>query len=179
MASRMLSCPLLAAVYRAALGKVDFSLFLAGPSGVFKAALAALCQQHLGAEMDAQALPAHFGSTANALEEVAFQAKDALLVVDDFVPTGGAGDGELQGTAERLFRAAGNRQGRSRMSGKGLRSSRPPRALVLATGEEVPWGQSLRARMLIVELRPKEVNRVVLSQCQSSARQGQLAVAMA
>ena len=112
------------------------------------------------------------------MEELAFTARDALLVVDDFVPTGGSGDGELQGTAERLFRAAGNRQGRSRMSGKGLRSSRPPRALVLATGEQVPRGQSLRARMLIVELRPTEVNRVVLSACQNAARQGQLAAAM-
>jgi hypothetical protein len=112
------------------------------------------------------------------LEELAFTARDALLVVDDFVPTGGSGDGELQGTAERLFRAAGNRQGRSRMSGKGLRSSRPPRALVLATGEQVPRGQSLRARMLIVELRPAEVDRGLLTECQSAARQGQLAVAM-
>jgi hypothetical protein len=128
--------------------------------------------------LDAQALPGHFGSTANALEELAFTARDALLVVDDFVPTGASGDGELQGTAERLFRAAGNRQGRSRMSGRGLRSSRSPRALVLATGEQVPRGQSLRARMLIVELRPTEVNRVVLSACQNAARQGQLAAAM-
>lgn len=178
LAADRIGCPLLAAVYRAAFGKVDFSLFLAGPSGVFKTALAALCQQHFGAEMDAQALPAHFGSTANALEELAFTAKDALLVVDDFVPTGGSGDGEVQGTAERLFRAAGNRQGRSRMSGRGLQSSRSPRALVLATGEQVPRGQSLRARMLIVELRPTEVDRLLLSQCQNAARQGQLAAAM-
>ena len=174
-----ISCPLLAAVYRAALGKVDISLFLAGPSGSFKTALASLCQQYFGAAMDAKALPAHFDSTANALEALAFTAKDALLVVDDFVPTGGTGDGELQGTAERLFRGAGNHQGRSRMSGNGLRSLRPPRALVLATGEEVPRGQSLRARMLIVELRPAEVDRALLTECQSAARQGQLAVAMA
>ena len=175
-----ISCPLLAAVYRAALGKVDISLFLAGPSGSFKTALASLCQQHFGAAMDAKALPAHFDSTANALEALAFTAKDALLVVDDFVPTGGTGDGELQGTAERLFRGAGNHQGRSRMSGSGrLRTPQTPRALVLATGEEVPRGQSLRARMLIVELRPAEVDRALLTECQSAARQGQLAVAMA
>jgi hypothetical protein len=178
LAPDRISCPLLAAVYRAALGKVDFSLFLAGASGVFKTALAALCQQHFGSAMDAQALPAHFGSTANALETLAFTAKDALLVVDDFVPTGGSGDGELQGTAERLFRAAGNHQARSRMSGNGLRPLRPPRALILATGEEVPRGQSLRARMLIMELRSAEVDRSLLSQCQSAARQGQLAAAM-
>ena len=175
-----ISCPLLAAVYRAALGKVDISLFLAGPSGSFKTALASLCQQHFGAAMDAKALPAHFDSTANALEALAFTAKDALLVVDDFVPTGGTGDGELQSTSERLFRGAGNHQGRSRMSGSGrLRTPQTPRALVLATGEEVPRGQSLRARMLIVELRPAEVDRALLTECQSAARQGQLAVAMA
>jgi hypothetical protein len=174
-----ISYPLLAAVYRAALGKVDFSLFLAGPSGSFKTALASLCQQHFGAAMDAKALPAHFDSTASALEALAFTAKDALLVVDDFVPTGGTGDGELQGTAERLFRGAGNHQGRSRMGGSGrLRSPQTPRALVLATGEEVPRGQSLRARMLIVELRPAEVDRALLTECQSAARQGHLAVAM-
>jgi hypothetical protein len=76
--------PLLAAVYRAALGKVDFSLFLTGQTGTFKTALAALCQQHFGAAMEASRLPANFASTANALESLAFFAKDALLVVDDF-----------------------------------------------------------------------------------------------
>jgi hypothetical protein len=36
--------PLLAAVYRAPFGNTDFSMFLVGKSGVFKTALAALCQ---------------------------------------------------------------------------------------------------------------------------------------
>jgi hypothetical protein len=72
-----------------AFGEVDFSLFFTGRSGTFKTALPALCQQHFGAEMDARRLPGNFASTANALEELAFLAKDALLVVDDFVPTGG------------------------------------------------------------------------------------------
>jgi hypothetical protein len=180
VAPERISLPLLAAVYRAPLGNVDFSVFLAGPSGVFKTALAALCQQHFGAEMDAAALPAHFGSTAGALEELAFAASDALLVVDDFVPVEGAGQGEVRGTAERLFRAVGNRQGRGRMGGAGrLRMPRPPRALLLATGEQVPRGRSLRARLLIVELRPGEVDRSVLSQCQNVAREGQPAAAMA
>ena len=88
------SFPLLAAVYRAALGGVSFSVFLSGPSGVFKSALAALCQQHFGAAMEASRLPANFASTGNALELLAFSAKDALLVVDDFAPQGGTGDGD-------------------------------------------------------------------------------------
>ena len=92
LAPDRISFPLLAAVYRAPFGGVDFSVFLAGKTGVFKTALAALCQQHFGAEMDASRLPANFASTGNAVEALAFHAKDALLVVDDFAPTG---EGEL------------------------------------------------------------------------------------
>ena len=129
--------------------------------------------------MDSSRLPANFASTGNALEEIAFAAKDALLVVDDFAPTGGVSDSVLHGVAERLFRAVGNHQGRSRMSGQTrLRVSRPPRALLLATGEEVPRGHSLRARLLIVELRPGEVDRAALGRCQAAGQEGKLAAAM-
>jgi hypothetical protein len=179
LAPDRISFPLLAAVYRAPLGKVDFSIFLTGQTGTFKTALAALCQQHFGAAMEANRLPANFTSTANALEELAFTIKDGLLVVDDFVLTGGPGDSALQGLAERLFRSAGNQQGRNRMRGDGrLHAPHPPRGLLLATGEEVPRGQSIRARLLVVGLRPAVVNRSRLSECQSAARQGQLAAAM-
>ena len=110
---------------------------------------------------------------------LAFAAKDALLVVDDFVPIGGRGDEVLQSIAERLFRAAGNHQGRSRMNGHGrLQAAEPPRGLILATGEEVPRGQSLRARLLIVEVGPGEVNKAHLRECQISAQEGHLATAM-
>jgi hypothetical protein len=174
-----ISLPLLAAVYRAALGGVSFSLFVTGPSGVFKSALAAVCQQHFGVGLDANHLPAGFSSTGAALEELAFAAKDALLVVDDFALTGGPGDGALEGVAERLFRAVGNHQGRSRMRAvTRLRMPQPPRALVLATGEAVPPGQSMRARLLIVEVGPGEVNTTRLSECQRAGQEGALAEAM-
>jgi hypothetical protein len=151
-----ITIPLLASVYRAALGKADFSVFLTGPSGAFKTALAALCQHHFGAVLDASRLPANFASTPNALEGLAFTAKDTLLVVDDFAPTGTAGDHALRSVAERLFRAAGT-------SGAGcVRAPQPPRA-ILATGEEVPRGQSLRARLLILELAPADVDRMQLA----------------
>ena len=174
-----ISFPLLAAVYRAPLGSVDFSVFLSGRTGTFKTALAAICQQHFGASMDASRLPANFASTANGLEELCFCAKDVLAVVDDFAPTGGIGDKELHGLAERLFRAVGNHQGRSRMTGQQrTRASRPPRALLLATGEQVPRGHSLRARLLIVEVKPGEVDSRRLGRCQRAGLDGQLAAAM-
>jgi hypothetical protein len=93
----------LAAVYRAPLGPVDFSVFLTGRTGTFKTALAAICHQHFGAAMDASRLPASFASTANALEEICFCAKDVLVVVDDFAPTGGIGDKELGSSISRVF----------------------------------------------------------------------------
>jgi hypothetical protein len=175
-----ISVPLLGAVYRAPLGAVDFSLFLVGRTGTFKTSLAALCQQHFGAELDPHRLPANFASTANALEELAFCAKDSLLLVDDFAPTGGAGDGPLHAIAERLFRSSGNHRGRLRMEGQRVLShARPPRGLILATGEEVPHGQSLRPRLVIVELLPGEVNRKALSDSQYAGGQGAFATAMA
>lgn len=128
--------------------------------------------------MDAGHLPGNFASTANALEELAFAAKDALMVVYDFVPTGGSADGALQSLAERLFRSAGNRQGRSRMGGRQLRPPRPPRGLLLATGEKVPRGQSLRARLLVVELHAGEVDHAVLEECRNAGLGGLLAAAM-
>ena len=172
--------PLLAAVYRAALGGVNFGVFMSGRSGVFKTALAGLCQQHFGAAMEASRLPANFASTGNALELLAFCAKDALLVVDDFAPTRGAGDGELQRVAERLFRAVGNHQGRGRLGADGrLREPQAPRGLVLGTGEEVPQGQSIRARLVIVEVGAGQVRRERLTECQRAGEEGRLAGAMA
>ena len=179
LAPDRITFPLLAAVYRAPLGRVDFSLFLTGQTGVFKTALAALCQQHFGAGLDASRLPANFASTAPALQWLAFHAKDALLVVDDFAPTGRNSDSQLQSVSEGLFRAAGNQQGRSRMGGGGrLSAPTPPRALLLATGEEVPHGQSIRARQLIVEVGPGEVRRARLGECQAAGHEGQFSTAM-
>jgi len=172
--------PLLTSVWRAPFGSPDFSIFLAGRSGSFKTALGALCQQHFGATMDASHLPGNFASTGNALEELAFRAKDALIVVDDFVHVEGIGDAELQRTAERLFRSTGNGQGRSRLKRAAeLQAPHPPRAMILATGEEVPRGTSVRARMLIVEVSRQDVDMSRLTASQVNARKGNFSRAMA
>jgi len=138
-----------------------------------------ICQQHFGLAMDSAHLPGHLASTANALESLAFHAKDALLVMDDFAPTGRYGDEGLESIAERLYRAAGNQQGRSRLVGNGrLQQARPPRGLLLATGEQAPQGQSIRARLLIREVALGEVDRDRLSECQRAGEKGRLAGSM-
>ena len=176
-----LTVPLLAATYRAVLGATDFSEHLAGPTGVFKTELAALVQQHFGAAMDSRNLPGSWSSTANLLEAMTFAAKDAVFVVDDFAPAGSVGDVlRLQRDADRLLRAQGNGAGRGRMrADTSLRPAKPPRGLVLSTGEDVPSGQSLRARILVLEVEPGAVDKVQLSLCQADAAAGLYAQAMA
>ena len=166
-----------APIYRAPLGEtnpVDFSLHLTGPTGAFKTELAALAQAHFGPAFNSRHLPASWADTANMLEKKAFLAKDAVLVVDDFAPTGTTADVQrLHREADRLFRAAGNRSGRARMRADG--GSRPtyyPRGLIISTGEDIPSGQSLRARLLVLELTPGEIAAEALSAAQATQRKG-------
>lgn len=175
-----ITIPLLASVYRAALGGADFSLFLVGPTGTGKSELAALAQQHFGAGLDSRHLPGQWASTGNALEGLAFVAKDALLVIDDFAPGGSAIDAQrYHRDAERVLRAQGNHAGRQRMTATAtLRADKPPRGLVLSTGEDVPRGQSARARALILDVGPGTVRWETLSRCQGEAAAGEYAAAL-
>lgn len=172
--------PILAGVYRAVLGGADFSLFLVGATGVGKSELAALAQQHFGAGLDSRHLPGQWASTGNALEGLAFVAKDALLVIDDFAPGGSAIDAQrYHRDAERVLRAQGNHAGRQRMTATAtLRADKPPRGLVLSTGEDVPRGQSARARALILDVGPGTVRWDKMTRCQREAADGEYAAAL-
>src|SRR5262249_61876212 len=65
LAPYQLTVPVLAGVYRALLGEVDFSEHVVGPTGVFKSELSALAQQHWGAGLDRRHLPGSWSSTDN------------------------------------------------------------------------------------------------------------------
>jgi hypothetical protein len=172
--------PLLAGIYRVLIDRCDFSEHLAGPTGSFKTEIAALIQQHVGAEFDRLHLPGAWSSTPNALEGLCFAAKDAPVVIDDFAPTGTIADRQrLQATAERLFRAQGNASGRLRMRADlTLRPQRPPRGMIISTGEDVPGGQSLRARILVLELTREEIDAAALTKAQEAGSVGLYALAM-
>lgn len=164
----------LAAVFRSVLGGADFSLFLMGPTGVLKSELAALAQRCFGAGLDARHLPGSWSSTANSLEDMAFRAKDAIFVVDDFKPSGDAiGDARMHQQADRLLRNQGNGAGRGRLKGDGTqRPARPPRGLILITGEDIPRGESLRARILIQEIADGDIDLGLLTHCQKDGDDG-------
>jgi len=162
---------LLAMVYRAPLGQIDFSGFLVGRTGVGKSELAALAQQHYGPGMDRLGLPASWMSTANALQAIAFRIKDALLVIDHFDPI----DGHRM--AERLLSRQHDAPARTRSDA--TRPPMPPRALILGTGEAIPRGESLRSHLLVLDVRPRDVSWGNLTFLQERAASGRFAVAMA
>jgi hypothetical protein len=172
--------PLFSANYRAPLGDSDFSLHYSGPTGEGKSELAALAQQHYGPALDSRRLVS-WEATDNALEMHGFVLKDQVFVIDDFNPVGSSYDVQRwHKKADRVMRAKGNASGRQRLrSDLTLRPEKPPRALIVSTGEDNPSGQSLRARMFICELGKGQLNFNVLTECQRDAAEGKYAAAMA
>jgi hypothetical protein len=176
-----LTFPVYAAIWRSILGSATFSVHIAGSSGAGKSQLAALAQQHFGPAMDADNLPASWLATANATALLAFYAKDTLLTVDDFVPVGNAASQQkLHSEADRLLRSQGNSAGRRRLTSDGrLLANRPPRGLILSTGEDTPKGKSLSARLLLLRFPKGAMDWEKLTQCQRLAARGDFAVAAA
>lgn len=184
LAPPQITYSLLCAIYRAVLAECahpDLSLFLAGHTGVYKTELTVIAQSHYGATFNRVNLPGNWITTSNALEYQAFQAKDALFTVDDFVPRGTAVDVQrLHKEADRLLRGQGNRAGRGRMRPDGsLRPPYYPRGIVLSSGEDIPTGQSLRARMFVLEVKSGDVDVDQLTLAQQVASDGLYAQAMA
>ncbi len=180
IAPHALTVPLFAAIWRVALGASDHALFLSGASGVFKSELAALAQQHYGPGLNARNFAASWGGTDNYLEVAAFTAKDALLVIDDYAPQGGQQEqARLAAKADRVLRAQGNNSARGRLNANlTTRPNRPPRGLIVSTGEDLPPGHSLRARNLILEVGRGDVDVASLTLCQRDAADGVYAQAM-
>lgn len=173
--------PGLAATYRAPLGNCHQSVFFTGTTGNGKSTWAGFLQAHFGATFSPTSLPANFDQdTANSLGELAHLAKDVLLTIDEFVPGKAHDDRPLRAKADAVLRSVANGSGRQRMRPDGtLLPDKPPRAFVLATGEDAPEGQSLRARMVIVHIDRDELNDVTqLEISQEHARNGDYAAAM-
>ena len=181
LGSASICFPVVAAACRAVFGDADFALHLSGATGVFKSELAALLQRFFGAGMKRGNLPGSWSSTGNSLEVLCFHAKDALVVIDDFAPRGSSTEvARYHAAADRVFRAAGNRAGRGRLDSTArLREPKPPRALILSTGEDIPQGQSIRARLFILEISKGSINPGRLTECQKNAEAGLYAEAMA
>jgi hypothetical protein len=114
---------------------------------------------------------------------MAFVTKDAVLLIDDFVPKATRGDpAQLLAKAEQVFRGAANRSGRGRLNQRlTFQPEYYPRGLILATGEDVPMGESLRARIVIVPVAAGSIpiGKPQLDKAQAQAKAGVYVEAMA
>lgn len=178
LAEPKLIWPMIIATIRPVIGPVDYAMHVAGRTGTFKSELASIMQSHYGEEMDARRLPGSWSSTANALEAQCYKAKNALFVIDDFVPYGTSYQvRQYQKAADQMFRGQGNQAGRARLTDvSSLQETMYPRGLIFSTGEDIPTGHSIRARMMIIELTPGDIRTDHLSEAQKMRSQYSVAL---
>lgn len=159
--------PLLATTLAPLFGSTDFAIHISGRTGSFKSEIMSLFQSHYGV-MNARNLPGSWSSTANALEALAYYAKNAAFTIDDFIPAGTAWQQRsYQQIADKIIRAQGNQAGRARLTDiSSLQVTMYPRGSILSTGEDVPEGHSVRARMMISEITPGDIKPTQLSSWQ-------------
>jgi len=169
IAPKPIAWTLVTATMRPPLERTDYALHISGRTGTFKSEITSLMQSHYGPEMDARNLPGSWSSTGNAIEAQAYRIKDGLYVLDDFVPFGtGYQVRQLQKTADSIMRGAGNQAGRARLRDTSdFQQTMYPRGLIMSSGEDIPVGQSIRARMMILDLTPGDINTKILTASQA------------
>jgi len=173
---------LLATVARAPLGEcspTDFALFVHGLTGSMKSAITAIPLAFFG-DFNARRFPANFSDTDNDMESKAFQAKDSVFVIDDFKPSVSLSEAsKIHAKAERFIRNTGNQAGRGRR-GADMQARAAPynRSMTLITGEDLPKGQSLLGRLLILELTRTDVDTSILTKLQHASELGELSLLM-
>jgi hypothetical protein len=165
--------PLFAAAYLAPLTELvplDSMLWLYGGTGTLKSTQAALALCHYG-QFTTRSLPANWASSAYSLEMMCFHAKDVLLAIDDFAPQSDPVKARrMEGNADYIVRNIGNQGGRGRLtSDLSQRTVHRPRGLVVSTGEQVPGGQSITARLYTIEVQPGDVDLDKLTAAQAEA----------
>jgi len=170
---------LLAAVARAPLGEThptDFAIWMHGLTGSKKSAIAAIALAFYG-NFTARSFPGNWSDSVNDAEAKSHQAKDAIFVMDDFKPSVSQTEAaKLHAMAERLIRNTGNQAGRGRRDSTMQAKAAPyNRSMMLVTAEDLPRGQSLLGRLLILELTRADVDNSVLTRLQQAAQAGSLA----
>ncbi|MGZ8906882.1 MAG: cell wall-binding protein [Methylobacter sp.] len=168
-----------AAVARTPLGEcqpTDFAIWLHGLTGSRKSAVAAIAQAFFGS-FTARSFPGNWSDSVNDCEMKSHQAKDGVFVVDDFKPSISQGEAaKLHAMAERLIRNTGNQAGRGRRDSNMQAKAAPyNRSMMIVTAEDLPRGESLLGRLLILELTRSDVDNVVLTELQRGAGTGSLA----
>ena len=152
-----------------------FVLFLVGKTGSRKSTLAALMLSFFG-KFTASELPLSFRDTSNSILHNAFALKDVLTCIDDLHPSSRLEEQKMNGTAQAVMRAYGDRTGKGRLRADSTpMEARPPQGNAIITAEFAPdIGESGTARYFALELKEKDVDLEMLSAFQKEAADGTL-----
>lgn len=152
-----------------------FVLFLVGKTSSRKSTLAALMLSFFG-KFTASELPLSFRDTSNSILYNAFSLKDVLTVIDDLHPSSRMEESKMNGTAQAVMRAYGDRTGKGRLRADSTpMESRPPQGNAIITAEFAPdIGESGTARYFALELKEKDSDLEILSVFQKEAADGTL-----
>jgi hypothetical protein len=102
-------------------------------------------------------------------------------VIDDYpiAPTGRRA-AEMEAKLDRIITSISEGAARGRMNRQlQLLNERPPFAMLLTSGEDLPRGFAQRSRIFVVEVEDKEVKIDKLSEMQKHGKSGLLSIAMA
>lgn len=167
-----ITLPLVLAALRAPLNSLlptDFVVHLHGTTGGFKSTLAALVLSFFG-EFSHNTLPASFSDTSASLELKANVLHDVVFCADELTVRSSSSYDETLAKANTLVRGVGNGAARGRLDRNlSARPDRPPHALVLTTGEQLPAGESILARTLSIAVQRGDVDQPTLSVVQANA----------
>lgn len=175
------TAPLMAAMFLAPLSSflnLDFALFLTGHTGSHKSSLVAAAMAVWGPRWSKDTLPLSFNATANAMEAMAFHAKDLPLPIDNYVPNV---KGTGQDVLKRISHSFADHSGRDRMNARAeLVAAKPFRSFCIITGEDVPYGAGAGAtnRYYIVPMQRDTLRLVDLEAVQEAGWSGRMAPAM-
>ena len=124
----------------------------------------------------ASELPLSFRDTANSILLNTFSLKDVLTVIDDLHPSSRMEEPKMNGTAQAIMRAYGDRTGKGRLRADSTpMESRPPQGNAIITAEFAPdIGESGTARYFALELKEKDVDLETLTAFQNEADDGTL-----
>ncbi|MUT64929.1 bifunctional DNA primase/polymerase [Paenibacillus sp. NEAU-GSW1] len=148
-----------------------FLVWFHGYTGSRKTTYAKLMTCHFGDLLEHP--PASFKDTANTVEKCGFDAKDSLLLIDDYHPTDSPREAKtMMQIAQQILRGYGDRVGRGRMKqDTSLRQDYPPRGMAIVTAEDVLSGSSSVARLFPVGIQPGDIDleKLTVAQQQASA----------
>ena len=148
----------------------NFLLFIAGPSGALKTALAKVLFSLYSGESNR--VMASFKDTITALEVKMFEHGDGVLNIDDFHPPVSSGEKkEMSEKLEFVTRVKGDglAKGRSNVQ-LTLQEELMPHCLVSITGEFLSGGESSLLRLLIVQLKRGDIDGKKLEFYQKNSR---------